>query len=91
MAGLAYRVIDTGSSGGIIVSPLGLQAGARKVADSEEILEVALDPDSTPQEFAMRFLHRLMIGVQDSVALGDEAKAGLCRVCTECGERIHMS
>src|SRR5205814_10657234 len=30
MGELAYRIIDTGANGGIIVSPLGLQEGAEK-------------------------------------------------------------
>ena len=33
-------VIDTGATGGIIVSPLGLQEGAKRIADSENIISV---------------------------------------------------
>jgi hypothetical protein len=32
LAGLAYRILDTGAEGGIVVSPMDLQEGAKKVA-----------------------------------------------------------
>jgi hypothetical protein len=35
LGGLAYRIMDTGARGGIIVSPLDLQEGAVKVAAAE--------------------------------------------------------
>ncbi len=75
MGALAYRIIDTGASGGIIVSPLGLQIGAQKVASAEQILEVELDANSTPSEFALRFLNKLMIGVADTLVFRDSVTA----------------
>ena len=45
LGGLAYRIIDTGASGGIIVSPLDLQEGAVKVAAAEDIIHVQLDAE----------------------------------------------
>ncbi|MCZ7654109.1 MAG: hypothetical protein M5R42_07210 [Rhodocyclaceae bacterium] len=48
VAALAYRVLDTGARGAIIVSPLDLQAGAKKVAAAENVISVQLDADSTP-------------------------------------------
>jgi hypothetical protein len=42
VGGLAYRIIDTGAVGGIIVSPLGLQEGAERVAAAENIVRVQL-------------------------------------------------
>jgi len=88
MGALAYRIIDTGASGGIIVSPMGLQAGAEKVASSEGILEVMLDADSTPHEFAMRFLNKLMVGVHDAASLSVAVTATVHRVCERCGNRF---
>jgi hypothetical protein len=41
--------------GGIIVSPLGLQEGAQKVANAENVKHVTLGPDSTTNEYVMRF------------------------------------
>lgn len=40
VGGLAYRIIDTGASGGILVSPLGFQEGAKKIAAAEGIQEI---------------------------------------------------
>jgi hypothetical protein len=42
VAGLAFRLTDTGASGGILVSPLGLQEGAKKVAGYSDIVDVRL-------------------------------------------------
>jgi hypothetical protein len=64
VGGFAYRIRDCGANGGILVSPLGLQEGAKKVAAAEGIISVQLDPNSTTTEFLMRFLHTVMIGVQ---------------------------
>jgi hypothetical protein len=70
-AGLAYRIIDCGAQGGIIVSPLGLQEGAKCVATAENIVNVRLNQDSTPEEFAMYFLKRFMVGVRDTACAKD--------------------
>jgi hypothetical protein len=43
---LAYQIIDTGAAGGIVVSPLGLQEGAERVANAENIVTVKLNEDS---------------------------------------------
>ena len=42
-AALAWSIQDTGASGGILVSPFGLQEGAEKVATKAGIVEVILD------------------------------------------------
>lgn len=90
MAALAYRIEDTGASGGIIVSPLGLQLGAEKVASAENILEVKLSADSTPNEFAMSFLNKLMIGMVDTVAVSDSVIITLSRACKKCGKQFEV-
>ena len=90
MGALAYRIIDTGASGGIIVSPMGLQSGAEKVASSERILEVILNADSTPHEFAMRFLNKLMIGIQETVSCSDTVSVTVHRVCARCGDKYEV-
>ena len=87
-SGLAYRIIDTGAAGGIIVSPFGLQKGARIVASAENILEVCLDPDSTPQDFAMRFLNKLMVGISQTIGLLASIDAEHERQCTRCRKRF---
>ena len=85
MGGLAYRIIDTGASGGIIVSPLGIQKGAGKIAAAERILNVQLDAYCTPTEFAMRFLNRLMVGLEFRAVADVSCEAEVQRVCKICG------
>lgn len=62
---LAYRILDTGASGGIIVSPLGLQEGAKKIADAEKIEIVKLNPDANRLEYFMEFLNTIAVGFCD--------------------------
>ena len=40
VAGLAYRIWDSGAAGGLVVSPHDLQAGAKLVAAHEGIIEI---------------------------------------------------
>lgn len=88
LGGLAYRIIDTGAQGGILVSPLGFQSGAQKVAQAEGIVHVELHPDSTPTEFSMRFLNQLFIGICDHCHVSDHYTAELIRVCKRCGNKF---
>ncbi len=67
LAGLAYRIQDTGAKGGIIVSPLGLQKGAKKVAEAETITEVKITPNSDMNEYIVQFLNKVFIGVRGKV------------------------
>lgn len=62
LGGLAFRIIDTESSGGIIVSPLPLQHGAELVAEASNIIVVQITPESTPQNFAINFLEKFKAG-----------------------------
>lgn len=68
---LAWTISDTGADGGILVSPLGLQAGARMVAQKEGIIEVVLDENSTNTDHFLRFLDQIVVGVGQAVSLGD--------------------
>jgi hypothetical protein len=62
VGGLAFRIKDTGSEGGIIVSPLELQKGAKLVAAHENIIHVTLAPESTTTEYVMKFLNKIFVG-----------------------------
>jgi len=62
---LAYRILDTGASGGILVSPLGMQEGASKIAATENIVSVILDEQSTKHSYVLKFLNEVMIGLPD--------------------------
>lgn len=83
VAGLAYRIIDTGAEGGIIVSPLGLQEGAAKVAVAEGIQTVYMDANSTPTGYFLRFLNSIFLGISDTAEATDELKVEIRRADTE--------
>ena len=67
LAGLAFRIQDTGANGGIIVSPLDLQLGAKKVAAYTNVQHANLDPNSTNVNFLLKFLNKIFIGAGVSV------------------------
>lgn len=67
MGTLAWSIQDTGASGGILVSPIGLQAGARKVAARAGIHEVILRQDSTTTDYMLKFLDEVRLGVSEKV------------------------
>lgn len=84
---LAYRITDTGAEGGILVSPLGLQEGAGKIAKAENIVEVRLAPNSAPQDFTMQFLNKIMIGLSGRINnFSGSVKAEVSRPCSKCGK-----
>lgn len=86
LAGLAYRIMDTEAEGGILVSPMGFQSGAAKVANSERIVYVELHPDSTVEEFSMRFLNQLFLGMHERCSVSDSCFSVLSRPCAICGK-----
>lgn len=72
VGGLAFRISDTGAQGGIIVTPIGLQEGAKKVAAHAGVEEVRLDANSTDEDYVLSFLNRVFAGVSDTMEFGDE-------------------
>jgi hypothetical protein len=70
---LAWTIEDTGADGGILVSPLGLQDGAKKVAAKANIVEVVLNQDSTTTDYILRFLDQIHIGLSETMHMGDHA------------------
>lgn len=75
IAALAYRISDTGASGGIIVSPLGLQEGARKIADAENVVDVRLGEKSTTKEYVLSFLNKVFLSVSEKIHIGEKVVA----------------
>ena len=65
LAAVAYRINDTGAKGGIVVSPLELQEGAKRVAAAENIVEVKLNADATKHQYILSFLNKVMVGLHD--------------------------
>ena len=81
VAAVAYRINDTGSAGGITVSPEPLQAGAALVAKAEGIVHVELNAESTATDYVMRLLGRCFIGasVREQLNVQDQACAVVIR------------
>lgn len=71
--GLAFRIHDTNAQGALLVSPFGLQAGARKVAEATDITEVTLTSGSTKTEYVLKFLNNAFIGVTDTISSAEDA------------------
>lgn len=69
LGSLAYTIKDVGANGGIIISPLGLQKGAQKIANAENILNMKLDQNSTKKSYLLEFLNKVMAGFQDEIKL----------------------
>ncbi|MBY0454228.1 MAG: restriction endonuclease [Burkholderiaceae bacterium] len=68
---LAWTIQDTGASGGILVSPIGLQEGAKKVAAKAGIIEVVLNENSTTTDYFMKFINKFCVGLSSSVNTSD--------------------
>jgi hypothetical protein len=63
---LAYSIQDTGASGGIVVTPQGLQKGAMKIADHNGIHTVHLNQNSTKTDYMIKFLNKVYLGLSDT-------------------------
>jgi len=72
LGALSYRILDTGAAGGIIVTPLGLQDGAAKIASAEGITPVLLSADATRTDYILGFLKKLFAGVSDRVTVTEK-------------------
>jgi CYTH domain-containing protein len=55
IAAFAYIIKDVGAKSGIIVTTSGLQSGAKKVADAENIRLIEIHQNSTDENFFIRF------------------------------------
>lgn len=69
---LAWVIQDVGASGGILVSPHGLQSGAKLVAENAQIIEVTLTPDSTTTDYVLAFLKMIFVGRGEAVKMEDD-------------------
>jgi 2-polyprenyl-3-methyl-5-hydroxy-6-metoxy-1,4-benzoquinol methylase len=79
VASLAYRILDTGAAGGILVSPLGFQEGAKKVASAEGVQDVLMDANSTRTDYMLRFLNKVFLGASASLTVTSTLTATIIR------------
>ena len=70
IAAVAWRIVDVGASGALVVSPLGLQDGATKVAAATGIRAVRLPADATLEKFVVEFLGNLYASLTGVQAVG---------------------
>jgi len=73
VAGLVFRIRDTGAEGGLVVTPLGFQEGAELVAKACKVTMATLNPNATEREYVLRIAEQLFIGVS---AVGASAVPG---------------
>lgn len=73
VGGLAFRIDDTSADGGILVSPMDFQKGAKLVAASNNIMHAQLPTDSTIDNYLMKFMGEVKIGILEhcNVAVTD--------------------
>jgi hypothetical protein len=77
---LAFTIRDTGATGGILVSPLGFQEGAKKVAAAEGIQEVLMSPTSTRTDYMLKFLNKVFVGMSGAARSTGHASFAVIRV-----------
>jgi len=79
VAGLAYTIKDLGSKGGILVSPLGFQEGAKKISKSSKIIEVKMYENSTTLDYILKFLNEIKVGYHGEITFSGSLKVKLIR------------
>ena len=83
MRAFAYGISDVDAAGGIMVTPLGVQEGAEKIASYEGIDVIRLNPDATETDFMLEFVEKVFIGASAKLrvtatitATADVSKSG---------------
>lgn len=81
IAAFAYIIKDVGAKSGIIVTTSGLQSGAKKVADAENIRLIEIHQNSTDENFFIRFPkhHQSVAAFTDTIG-GISFASGTCKI-----------
>lgn len=81
---IAYKLYKVGAEGAIILSPLPLQAGAKKVADFDHIEHILLSADSTAEDYLAEYLgqHFLGASIVESTTAGDACDATVIKAAS---------
>ena len=76
---LSYQIQDVGGIGGVVVSPLPLQKGAKLIAASADIAHVQLSIESTTERYMAEFMGHRFLGASiiESAAATDTSSAVL--------------
>jgi hypothetical protein len=83
LAAFAYIIKDVRAKFGIIVTTSGLQSGAKKVADAENIRLIEIHQNSTDENFFVRFPehHQSVAAFTDKIG-GLGFASGICQTTT---------
>ena len=79
-------ISDSGAAGGLVVSPLDLQAGAKLVAAHEGIVEVQMAPTRTTTDYMVKFLDQIFVGRSPSPIRLKFTVTGTLHDATPAGE-----
>jgi hypothetical protein len=79
MFALSYRVIESNSAGGFVVTPLPLQKGANLCAKANNILSIELGENSTPEEFSIKFLNKIFVGLVTRIGVSSSCTMEVIR------------
>lgn len=86
-AALAFRILDSGAAGGILVSPHGLQAGAQTIAKAEGVVTVLMDEHSTRTDFMLTFLNKIFKGFAETARVNSSVTLVVRR--SDWTEQVH--
>jgi hypothetical protein len=70
MASIAFQISDIGAAGGITVSPLPPQRGAKIIAAQNKITHVELSPSCTSTDYIVSFLGNIFIKFTEKIQIG---------------------
>jgi hypothetical protein len=90
VGGLVFRIQDTGAEGGLFVTPLGYQEGAKLVAKAKKVRLATLNADATEEEYILEVAEKLFHGVagKGGAVLGGEAAVGAVYNVTGSGGAV---
>ena len=77
--GFAYRIQVTGAESGYIVTPVGLQSGAKLVADYERINVIRIPRGASPDNYVIQLMHGFLAKVTEKMPFQDEIKVEVVR------------
>ena len=66
IAALAFTIKDLGAKGGVIVTSIGLQKGAKKIAEKHDFKIVYLPKESTFEQYVARCGDRIAMKISDN-------------------------
>ena len=88
MAGFAFRIGDIGAGEGVMVTPVGYQEGAEKVAEAARIGTATLSRDATESEYILTIANHLFRGLLVTDRGTGTDSVSVYRTCDACGSEL---